>query len=48
MKITEYTEIIFDGTEIAYVRIEHADGSFTSMTKTHYDEQLAQSKEIKP
>jgi hypothetical protein len=25
--------------------IEHADGSFTSMLKSTYDEQLAQSKE---
>jgi hypothetical protein len=34
-----------DGTE--YAIIEHADGSFTSMTKAHYDELKANEAKIK-
>jgi hypothetical protein len=36
------TETNFDGTETEFVIIEHADGSFTSMTKALYEAQQAE------
>ena len=32
-----------DGVELEHALIEHADGSFTSMLKSTYDEQQAQA-----
>ena len=43
-KVTFYTAQRIDGLEVEYAMIEHVDGSTTSMTKAHYEEQLAQAK----
>ena len=44
IKIIEVTTI--DGLFEKYVEIDRGNGEFTSMLKSTYDEQLAQSKEI--
>ena len=38
-KVTYLTLIGADGLEVEHAIIEHADGSFTSMTKEHYEKQ---------
>jgi hypothetical protein len=44
MEIIEVAQI--DGSVIEHVYITHDDGSFTSMTKAHYEE-LEAAKEVK-
>ena len=43
-KITFIEAIEVDGSITEHVVIEHADGSFTSMLKSFYDEQQAALK----
>lgn len=41
MKLTEFIiENPIDGTSVTHVQIDHEDGTFTSMTKEAYEEQL--------
>ena len=46
MENVKFIEVESLGNITTHAIIEHADGSFTSMLKSTYDEQLAQSKEI--
>jgi hypothetical protein len=38
MNITEIEVEKIDGSTVTHVIIDNGDGSFTSMTKTHFDE----------
>jgi hypothetical protein len=37
-----------EGVEVEHAIVEHADGSFTSMLKSTYDEQQAQAEQSTP
>jgi hypothetical protein len=37
-----------DGSTETYILIDHGNGEFTSMTKAHYEQQLAQATENFP
>jgi hypothetical protein len=42
MENVTFVEIESMGQTVEHAIIEHADGSFTSMTKEHYDKQQAE------
>ena len=44
--VTFVTRTNIDGTEVEHAIIDRGNGEYTSMLKSTYDEQLAQSKEI--